>query len=188
MRLLDTTGGRCALAGGFRRQLLPGRFSSRRLTRCLLSTGHFVVAAVFSSKSNWKENPVTLTVIQLLFSHYKRSIHTTTVDERLTDRVCRTRLNRETKSTAPTTTRYYLAHHSSRLRNGLSNAHSRASREWGKKKATRASALSLSFALLARARKTRSPSSFVPAPRRRPPRRGSLSYGPLCTLRPSSNP
>jgi len=42
MRLLDTSGGRCALSGGFGRQLLPRSLASRRLTGRLLSTSHFL--------------------------------------------------------------------------------------------------------------------------------------------------
>jgi len=42
MRLLNASGRRCALPGGFGRQLLPRGLASRRLTGRLLSTSHFL--------------------------------------------------------------------------------------------------------------------------------------------------
>lgn len=40
MRLLDTSGGRCALASGLGGQLFAGRFATGRLASSLLGTGH----------------------------------------------------------------------------------------------------------------------------------------------------
>lgn len=46
MRLLDTAGGRCALASRLRRELLTGSFPSRRLTGRLLGTCHDLSAMI----------------------------------------------------------------------------------------------------------------------------------------------